>query len=471
MTATPARPSDPLARHFARTVVLAIPIILARAALVVMFSVDTLMVGRISPQDLAYFGLGVAPQLTLMLIAVGALQAASVLTAQAIGAGRVQQVGVVFRTSVAHALAMGVAVFGLSLLAGPFFLAIGQAPDLAAGAATVSIAFGVGMPGTLLFIACNLFMESTGRPKTGMAIMLGANLLNVPLNLVFGFGWGGLVAPMGAEGIMLASSLARTAAGLSIVAILVLSALRMDTFRILSRNDAQGSERPGLVSLFRGPEAASLRRMGLPMGLAQGVESAAFATVVMFAGLIGTAELAAYQTTMTLVTLTFMMAIGTAGATAIRVGRAFGEDRRLDMARAGWMGIALGGLWPVPVAICFLVSPETAARLVTDDPVTVAAASQALFVAGLMLSVDAMMAVALGALRGMGDVWWPTMLQIAAFWCVAIPVAYFGGLVMDLGAGALIGGLLAGILVSLAGLLTRYHLATRERGRNTAALA
>ena len=83
MTATPACPSDPLARHFARTVVLAIPIIVARAALVVMFSVDTLMVGRISPQDLAYFGLGVAPQLTLMLIAVGALQAASVLTAVA----------------------------------------------------------------------------------------------------------------------------------------------------------------------------------------------------------------------------------------------------------------------------------------------------------------------------------------------------------------------------------------------------
>jgi MATE family multidrug resistance protein len=276
---------------------------------------------------------------------------------------------------------------------------------------------------------------------------------------------------MGAEGIMLASSLARTAAGLSIVAILVIAALRMDTFRILSLEGAKGSVRPGLGSLFQGPEAASLRRMGLPMGLAQGVESAAFATVVMFAGLIGTAELAAYQTTMTLVTLTFMMAIGTAGATAIRVGRAFGEGRRLDMARAGWMGIALGGLWPVPVAIFFLVSPETAARLVTDDPVTVAAASQALFVAGLMLSVDAMMAVALGALRGMGDVWWPTMLQIAAFWCVAIPVAYIGGLVMDLGAGALIGGLLAGILVSLAGLLTRYHLATRDRGRNTADLA
>ncbi|WP_029057729.1 MATE family efflux transporter [Stappia stellulata] len=468
MIAMTARAPDSLARHFGRTVALAVPIILARAALVVMFSVDTLMVGRISPEDLAYFGLGVAPQLTLMLIGVGALQASSVLTAQAIGAGRIAEVGNVFRTSIAHALAMGVAVLGLSLLAGPFFLAVGQAPDLAAGAATVSLAFGAGMPGTLLFIACNLFMESTGRPKTGMAIMLGANLVNVPLNLVFGFGWGGLVPPMGADGVMLASSIARTAAGVTIAGVLVVSALRIDNFRILSFDSSRGPGLAGLVCLFRSPEAAGLRRMGLPMGLAQGVESAAFATVVMFAGLIGTVELAAYQTTMTLVTLTFMMAIGTAGATAIRVGRAYGETRSTDMRIAGWAGIALGGLWPLPVAICFLVSPETAARLVTDDPVTVAAASEALFVAGLMLSVDAMMAVALGALRGMGDVWWPTMLQIAAFWCVAIPVAYIGGLVMDLGAGALIGGLLAGILVSLAGLLWRFHRATRGKACNVA---
>ncbi|MBL6432210.1 MAG: hypothetical protein HPM95_18315 [Alphaproteobacteria bacterium] len=88
-----------------------------------------------------------------------------------------------------------------------------------------------------------------------------------------------------------------------------------------------------------------------------------------------------------------------------------------------------------------------------------------------MLSVDAMMAVALRRhCARHGDVWWPTMLQIAAFWCVTIRSPISAGLVMDLGAGALIGGLLAGILVSLAGLLTRYHLATRDRARNTAAL-
>lgn len=450
---TPRRSTPaPTGHHLRATAALALPIIVSRAALVVMFTVDTVMAGRASAADLAYFGLGVAPQLTLMMIAVGALQATAVLAAQALGAGDAPRAGAVLRASLAHALALGLFCLVLSLLAEPFFRATGQEADLAAGAARVSLAFGFGMPGILIFVACNLFMEATGRPKTGMAIMLAANLVNVPLNALFGYGWGGLFAPGGAEGIMLASTIARTLAGATILAILLRQAGRDDRFRILPRRRAG----PALLGLWSDPDARLLRRLGLPMGLAQGAESAAFATVVMMAGWLGTAQLAAYQTTMSLVTLTFMMAIGTGGATAILVGRAFGEGDAANAGRAGWAGIALGALWPLPVALLFLVSPETAARVVTSDPLTVEAAAQALFVAGFMLSLDASMAVAMGALRGLGDVWWPTLWQTGAFWLVAVPAAYLMAIGLEVGAGGLIGGLIAGIVVSFTGLALRF---------------
>src|SRR5690606_17325933 len=119
--------------------------------------------------------------------------------------------------------------------------------------------------------ACNLFMEATGRPKTGMAIMLAANLVNVPLNAVFGYGWGGWFAAGGAEGIMLASTIARTLAGVGILTILALQARCDDTFRILPRRSAGAAA----LGLWADPDARLLRRLGLPMGLAQGVESAA----------------------------------------------------------------------------------------------------------------------------------------------------------------------------------------------------
>lgn len=458
MTVSGVTERGPAPLHFAETVRLALPIIVARAAVVLMFTVDTVMVGRAGADELAFFALGVAPQLTLMLVAIGALQATAVLAAQALGAGDPWRAGAVVRAALVHALLLGLAVMALSALAEPFFLATGQAPHLAAGAATVSAAFGWGMPGLLVFVAGNLFLEATGRPKTGMAIMLAANVLNVPLNAIFGFGWLGLADAGGAEGVMTASSLARTLAGLAILVVLIRAAGRDDAFSLVPRRPPLAA----LAGVLVDPDARLLRRLGLPMGLAQGVESAAFATVVMMAGWLGTAQLAAYQTTMTLVTLTFMMAIGTAGAAAIRVGRAIGARDGAGARRAGWAAIALGALWPAPVALVFLLAPATAARLVTPDPATVAAAAEALFVAGFMLSADAAMAVAIGALRGLRDVWWPTLLQIAAFWCVALPVAYVAGIVLDLGAGGLIGGLIAGIAVSLTGLCLRFANRTRR---------
>jgi MATE family multidrug resistance protein len=444
-------------RHGLDTARLALPIIVARAALLLMVTVDTIMVGRAGAVELAYFGLGVAPQVTLMLIAVGGLQATAVLAAQALGANDPFRAGAVARSALVHGVLLGVAILVLSRFAETFFLAVGQTAELSAGAARVSAAFGYGMPGILVFVAGNLFLEATGRPKTGMVIMLLANLINIPLNAIFGFGWGGLVEPGGAEGIMTASSLARSFAGIAILAILMRAARGNDAFSLIPR-------RPPIAALagaLRDPDARELRRLGLPMGLAQGVESAAFATVVMMAGWLGTAQLAAYQTTMTLVSLAFMMAIGTAGATSIRVGKALGAGDAVGMRRAGWAGVLLGGLWPLPVAVLFLVAPERAAMLISQDAATIEAASNALSVAAFMLCADASMVVAIGALRGLGDVWWPTLLQIAAFWCVAIPVAYVTAIALDLGAGGLIVGLIAGVVVSLVGLGLRFAAKTR----------
>ncbi|MBA5776978.1 MATE family efflux transporter [Stappia sp. F7233] len=452
MTAVASEMPMPIGYHLMRTFQLALPIILSRAAIVVMLTVDTIMTGWAGARELAYFGLGIAAQLTLMMIAIGALQATVVMTAQAAGSGDEQRAGDVLRASLFNGIALGVVVLCLSFVAEDFFLATGQAPDLAQGAAGVSVIFGFGMPGMLLFIAGNLFLEATGRPHVGMTIMIVANLLNVPLNGILALGWGGIVDPMGAEGAMLGSSVLRTVAGLLIACEIARSSFGQDRYGLLS------GWRPWLLSLatFGGDIGRELRRLGLPMGLAQGVESAAFATVVLMAGRLGAMELAGYQAVLALVSLTFMMAVGTGGATAIRVGRAIGAGDRQGARRAGFAGIALGALLPLPIAGLFLLSPETAAGFVTDNEQVAAVAAGAFIVAAFMLSADAAMGVTVGALRGFADVWVPTLLQVAAFWLVAVPTAYMFGLRLGIGAPGLIGGLLAGVYVSFAALVWRF---------------
>lgn len=175
MTATPltfpAATTQPLSFHLRRTLELAAPIIVARAAVLVMTVVDSVMTGWAGPGELAALGLGVAPQLTLLMIAIGFLQATPILTAQAIGAGEPGKAGAVLRSGLLHALLLGLVGIALSFAGEWFFRLTGQPEEVVEVAARVTLVFALGLPGMLLFVAANMFLEATGRAKTGMWVM------------------------------------------------------------------------------------------------------------------------------------------------------------------------------------------------------------------------------------------------------------------------------------------------------------
>src|SRR5439155_16095949 len=96
-----------LTRHIQSTVSLALPVMLARAGLVVMLTVDTILVGRAGGRELAHFAISMAPQLIMQTIGVGLLVGTVVLTAQADGAGRFGECGRIWRLALLAAGALG----------------------------------------------------------------------------------------------------------------------------------------------------------------------------------------------------------------------------------------------------------------------------------------------------------------------------------------------------------------------------
>ncbi len=450
----------PLAQHIRRTLAFAAPIIVARASLMIIFTVDSLMTGRAGANELAYLAVGIAPQMTLFLIAIGALQAVVVVAAQAIGAGNPERCGDILRTGTVHAALLGLGVVVLAFFSEAFFRATGQPPQIAAGAARVSIAFGIGVPGLLLFLVANLFLEATDRPFVGMWIMIAANVANVALNGVLALGWFDLTEPLGAVGAVLASSILRWLAFLVAFAVIFRNARHDgDPYRVLAPLAAWWRT---LVTLG-GAIGRRLARLGVPMGLAQGVESAAFSAIVLIAGTLGENAAAAHQITITVMSLIYMVAIGTAAATAIRVGNAVGRGSVVDIRHAGWSGIGIGALLPVPAAILFVLVPYDIVAAFTTDPAVLNVAGPMVRIAGFLLSIDAVMAVAAGALRGVSDVWVPFAMQSCAFWCIGVPVAYLFAYPGDFGALGLIFGIAAGLILSIALLLTRFSAITRGK--------
>ncbi len=449
----------PLPVHIGRTVKLALPIVVARSAMLVMFMVDTAFAGFAGARELAYLGLGIAPQLTLMLIGIGMLTATVVLVAQAFGAGDHLRCGRILRASIVHAVLIGIVTFALSLLAEPFFLATGQDPVIAAGAAKVTFVFAAGIPGLLLYITSNQFLEATGRPRIGMTVMIVVNLINIPLNGIFALGWGGLVAPAGALGAVGASTGLRWCAFAAVIFYTVAAARRRDDpFGVLVTAAAWRRE----IAVLGGDIGRRLRSLGLPMGMAQGVESAAFATVVLIAGWLGETALAAHQMTMMLLTFAFMTAIGVSGATAIRVGRAVGRRDNEDVARAGWIGIGVSAVFALPYVAFYAGAPGVIAAAFVDDEAVIAIATMTIRVAALILVFDAMMAAVLGGLRGLGDVWMALVLQTCAFWIAMVPASLIFAIELGYGPVGLLFGVLAGILASLALLLPRFRIVSRR---------
>lgn len=403
---------------------------LARVGQLALVTVDTVMTGRYAADALAAYALAQAVFMTLMLLGMGLVTGTVVLVAQADGAGRKAECGTIWRTALADALFLG--SFGaLLLLPGrTIFLALGQEPELAAAAGATLRMLAIGLPGLLAFQVTSFLLEGIRRPQLPLLVMVGGNLANLLLNAVLIDGRFGLPA-MGAEGAALATSLVR----IGMAAALALAALRLPVARSY-----------GLV----GPAVPipRLRRrlmaLGVPVAASQGLESTAFNLLIVMAGWLGATALASFQILLNLTALVYMLTIGVATATAVRVGGAVGRGVLGEAARAAGTGLG-AGLVATGIAglLLLLLRPQLLAAY-TADPAVLALAAPVVLLLPPALLLDCAQGVLGGALRGGSDVRVPTLLYLVAFWGVQLPAAYLAAIPFGLGVAGLVIGILVG---------------------------
>jgi multidrug resistance protein, MATE family len=431
------------------TLRLAAPVMVARAGVVFMFFVDSLMTGRGGAHELAALGQGLAAQSVMMLISIGLLQGAMVLIAQAYGAGERLTCGLTWKAALAVASLLGLLFAGLSLLIEPALLASGLDPTLADKSGAVSEQIAWGMPPMLLYIASGYFLEAIKRPLVGMVIMLGANVLNVFADGVVVLGWFGWVEPMGAVGAMATTSALRWMCLAAAVGYIV-----------MMRDAAQYGVFTPLTGL-----AARMRRIvtiGVPISAALGLETAAMSSLAFMAGHLGAEAAAAHQLTFNFNGLMIMVAVGMSAATAVRVGHAVGAGNHDRVARAGLTGIVLAFLIMVAFGLGLVSSPQAIAAAYVDDLAVQAIALQTLTAVAVMVVVDGVMTVTMGALRGMGDVRWPAFMHGIAFWVAGVPAAYFLAFPAGFGPVGLILGISVAMTISLILLGLRFRVVARR---------
>lgn len=442
-----------LAKHLRETARLAVPVMLSRAGLVLMLTVDTAIVGHLSAAGLQLAALGAAlvPQTVLQTAAVGLLIGVIVRTAQLDGAGRQAECGQIWRLGVLLAVLIG-GVYAMLLAPGAFILAdlLGQPAAVAAAGGGVLQVLGLGLPGLLVYIACAHFLEGINRPVPPMLLMLAANLLNAGAAYVLATGAMGLPA-LGVLGVAIATSATRWVLGLGGVLLVLL---------LVDRRRYGVSARPahGFAGML------ALLRLGVPLAAAIGLETACFAMIVNMSGWLGPVSLATMYAAINYTSFVYMLTIGIATAAAVRVGNAVGRDDWRSARHAGWMAVGMAGGVMAAAGLLTALLAGPAARILTSDPAVLADLVPLLAgIVSLLVIVDSLQGVLMGALRGCADTLVPTAIYGVSFWLIGVPAGYWWGYRHGIGPDALTWSLIAALGAATLALGWRFQALSARR--------
>jgi MATE family multidrug resistance protein len=425
---------------------LAIPVVVVQVGLMLMGVVDTMVVGRVSPEALAAVALGNISMMTIVSFGFGVLLSIDPLVSQAIGAGDSAAV----RRAVQRGLMLAVLITlptVIFLLPVEFVLGKLRQPT-----EIVPIASGYiyrCLPGLLpyfCFVVLRQTLQAMERMRAIVFTMVGANLLNLVLDVAMVHGKLGFPA-MGAMGSAWATSICRTSllVGLVIIA-------RRDLIRLVA---------PPGREVFRFRPLWNMARLGVPIGVQIQLELGVLAVIALLMGGFGTTEIAAHQVAINLSSLTFMVPLGVSAAAAVRVGHAVGRADVDGAWRATSAAYVVGLGFMAITAGLFLTVPRIFASAYTPDLDVLALAVVLIPIAGVFQVFDGLQILSAGILRGLGDTRAPMIGNLLGFWLVGMPASLILGFSLNFGPPGLWWGLVFGL--ASAGTLLFLRVITQLR--------
>ena len=347
----------------------------------------------------------------------------------------------------------------LPLMALPFqgeriLLALGQTQATAHLAQQYLFGLGWGILPALWFIAIRGFMSAVNRPEPVLWITLAAIPANALMVYLLLYGkWG--MPELG----MFGAGLATTIVNLGTFLAGVWFAARRRPFRkyhVFSR-----------VWRIDWPLMGKLVAIGAPISIAFLLEYGLFGAAGLLMGLISTTALAAHQIALQIAAILFMVPFGVSMAATVRVGQAVGRRDTEAVQRAGFVAVALSGVFMSVMTLAVIQARFEIAALFLGEAsdATARLTAMLLLIGATFFIADGVQTTSAGALRGMHDTQVPLLFAVISYWLIgfasASALAFWAGLQAP---GVWI-GLSLGTAVYATLLILRFRLLARRLGR------
>ncbi len=419
---------------------LALPLVTGLLIAVLPGIVDTVLLAPLGTVALAAASITTTTLIIFYSCLYGMVSPVGVLAGQAYGASEPQAIGQVLHHGVPLALAAG--LFGAAAMAAfyPLLPYLNQPQEVVSQMKHYWLWMCAMLVPFCMKLVYKSILDSTNRAWTATGLMLITPIANGLL--AYGLIYGAFGLPqMGLTGAGVASFLG------SLIGLWGLQAY----FRFAPAMQPYRTHQPYAWAHFK-----KQLREGVPIALQYLLEGGAVAVAGVLIGWLGAAALAANQIVLSTMSFLYMLPLGMASAVTIRMAQAVGEKRRGDFRLIGFTGLGLTTLWMLVITAALVIAAKPLAAFFTADSEVQMIAAALFVVVALMQVFDGMQSVSVGALRGLMDNDWPTVVSLVSYWLIALPFAYVLGFMLNWQASGIWLGFGAGLLIASLAMIHRF---------------
>lgn len=418
------------------------PIVLGQVGQNLISLTDTIMVGRLGAVPLAASAFASSFFIIFLIFGFGILAPLAPLFARINGAHKYREADDLLKHAVILTVIMSFFLIGILYVLMPFLNYFGQTTEVLEGGKNFYQIIAWSLLPSLIFQVYRQFTDGIGETKVAMAVMIAGVILNVIGNWL-------LIPYLGLDGSGLSTLICRTLMAFA----LVFYIHRQKKFRrYLSDAWSLNWQWDYLIRTFR---------LGLPTGLTFLFEVGAFASAAIVMGVFGTQALAAHQIAISLASITFLVTSGLGVAASIRVGFEMGQGRKREARQAGFTSISIGAVYMALCGLLFFFLRFRLPALYVDDQQVIDLAAKLLMVAAFFEVFDGVQSVVIGALRGLTDTFWPSILAFVSYWILGLPLGALIAFTWGQGPIGVWIGLLIGLIFISIFLTFRFHILSR----------
>ena len=383
---------------------LSLPAILTQITTIAMQYIDSAMVGALGANASASIGLVASTTWLFNGIPYAVAAGFSVQVAHSIGAKNEKQAKTIVKHGLITAviISLMVCTFGC-LISGELPIILGGNEDIRTDATLYFLTFSLALPFFQMNCLASSYLQCAGDMVTPSVLNAVMCVLDVLFNAIFIPKYKVLGAGIG------------TALACIVISIVMLycSCIRNKQLCLLR------SEK----SKFNKTILKKAYKIGLPVAVQEIAMCGAMVATTMIVAPLGAVAIAANSFAITAESLCYMPGYGIGNAATTLVGRSFGANDFKTAKRYGNICTAMGGIFMgltgvVMMFICpfvfMLLTPVEEVRILSTEVLRIGLLAESLF--GVSI-------VAAGALRGTGDTFVPSVMNLGSIWIVRIGLA------------------------------------------------